>query len=72
MSSPVLREVANKLIEEAPELIPVAVKALQGLLAGDPPEKVLSHAERELIAQRSQRLFDDALKNAHGKPNTGE
>jgi hypothetical protein len=68
----VLTKVAERLVEEAPELIPIASKALLSLLAGESPEKALTQAERDLIATRSQAEFDEALRTAHGtKPNTG-
>lgn len=71
MSRDALVQVVDKIADEAIELIPVAIKALEGLLAGKPPEQVLAHAEREVIARQAQKVFDDALKNAHGRPNTG-
>ena len=71
MSNPLLAKLVEKIEDEAIELIPIAVKSLQALLDGKAPEKVLDQAERAIIAQRSQKAFDDALAGAHGKPNTG-
>jgi len=50
------------LIEDAAEVvIPVLGKAIQGLLAGKPPEQVLSQAERQLLADAADKRLDAAL-----------
>ena len=56
------RDTVLELIENAAEeLIPVIGKALQGLLNGQPPEQVLNHAERQVLADAAQKRIDDAL-----------
>lgn len=58
--------------DEVPEsLVGIVFRAIRGLLAGDPPEAILSKAERELLADYAQQRLDRAL----GKkpvPGTGE
>ncbi len=67
-----LLALGEKIIEKAPELVPIAVKALAGMFEGKNVEDVLTRAEREIIGARSQKGFDEALAGAHGKrPNTG-
>ena len=63
--------VVEKIAEEAVELLPIAAKALEGLLAGKAPEQVLSQAERATIAKLSQDRFDAALARGKGSPAPG-
>lgn len=66
------RDTVLELVENAAEhLIPVIGKALQGLLAGTPPEQVLSQAERQLLADAADKRLDDALAGKPVIPNRG-
>jgi hypothetical protein len=65
------RDTLLELIEGAAEyVIPVIGKAVQGLLAGKPPEQVLDHAERQLLADAAQQRLDDALAHKPVIPGT--
>lgn len=66
-----LDAVVQEVKDEAVELIPVALEALKGLLAGHPPERVLSHASREALAIYAQKRLDAALERSAHKPNAG-
>ena len=61
-----LDQVVQELKDEALELVPVAVTALKGLLQGQAPERVLSRAEREALADYAQRRLDAALERGRG------
>lgn len=66
MSAGALYAVVDKLVEEAAELVPVGVRALEGLLEGKAPEEVVTAAEREAIATYSRKLFRETLGKAQG------
>jgi hypothetical protein len=66
VASALLDQVVQELKDEALELVPIAVAALQGLLKGHPPEQVLSHAERQALADYAQRRLDAALERGRG------
>lgn len=66
-----LDAVVQEVKDEAVELVPVAFEALKGLLAGNPPERVLTRASREALANYAQRRLDAALERSGRKPNTG-
>lgn len=67
----VTREALFGLVEKIAEpLVPIVFKAIDGLLAGKPPEQVLSQAERDALAEAADRAIDEAFGVPH-KPNTG-
>jgi len=44
-----------------PELIPIAVKALNALIAGHGPKSILNQAERDLLTAAAKKALDEAL-----------
>lgn len=64
MTKELLHKVADELVEE---LIPIAVTALQGLIAGRPPAAVITVAQRTTLAAYAQRRMDAALKRSSRK-----
>lgn len=65
-----LDAVVEEIKDEAVELIPIAFTALKGLLDGQPPEKVLSRAEREALATYAQKRLDAALERSKANKGT--
>lgn len=66
------REAIIELLKEAAEeLLPVIGKAVQGLMAGKPPEQVLTQAERDVLADQAQKRLDAALHHKPVIPGTG-
>ncbi len=66
------REAVVQLVEgAAEELLPILGNAIQGLLAGKPPEQVLTHAERALLADLADKRLDAALAHKPPFPGTG-
>lgn len=50
------------VVEEVPEtLTGIIFRVVEGLLIGKKPEEVVSHAERELLADYAQKRLDRAL-----------
>lgn len=69
------RELLRQIIDELDDvLVPIAAKALTALLKGEDPKATLTRAERDAIAEYSQKRFDQALERGKGKPvpGTGE
>lgn len=57
--------------DEVPDTLgDVVLRAIQGLLAGTPPERVVTAADRELLADYAQKRLDRALGNKL-PPGTG-
>jgi hypothetical protein len=67
MNRPALLELVEKIAEP---LVPIVYKAIDGLLRGQRPEDVLTHAEREALAEAADAEIDRAFGVPH-KPNTG-
>lgn len=56
------RDALLKLVENLAEpLVPIAFKALDGLLAGKPPELLLNQAERDALAAAADKAIDEAF-----------
>jgi hypothetical protein len=62
----ILDAAVQELKDEAVELIPVAISAIKGLLQGQPPERVISRAERDALANYAQKRLDQALERGKG------
>jgi hypothetical protein len=62
----ILDALVEELKDNAIDLLPVAISALQGLLQGQPPERVLGRAEREALATYAQNRLDRALDRGKG------
>jgi hypothetical protein len=68
----VTRDAIVELLKDAgEELLPVIGKAIQGLIAGKPPEQVLSQAERDILADQAEKRLDAALHHKPIVPGSG-
>ncbi len=70
----ILDAAIQELKEEAAELVPIAISAIKGLIQGEPPERVISRAERDALATYAQNRLDRALERSARKgppPGTG-
>ncbi|HTJ17857.1 MAG TPA: hypothetical protein VL494_13850 [Steroidobacteraceae bacterium] len=66
------RDAIVELLKDAgEELLPVIGKAIQGLIAGKPPEQVLSQAERDILADQAEKRLDAALHHKPIVPGSG-
>ena len=64
------RELLHRVIDELDDVVvPIILHAVRDLLAGNPLDRVLTQAERDTIAEYSQKRFDAALERS--KSNMG-